>query len=92
MKGHWAGKTAQDTCDEKMVWSQLTGSVTVGTKGQVVIPKDVRELLDIKEGDKLMVFTKHDKAIGLVKSDDLGEFLKYMQMELNEDEQISMKK
>jgi len=32
------------------------GSVTVGERGQVVIPASVREALEIKPSDKLLVF------------------------------------
>jgi AbrB family looped-hinge helix DNA binding protein len=31
------------------------GSATVGTKGQIVIPADAREAMQIKEGDKVVV-------------------------------------
>jgi len=31
------------------------GSATVGTKGQIVIPADVREAMQIKEGDKVVI-------------------------------------
>ena len=31
------------------------GSATVGTKGQIVIPADAREAMNIKEGDKVVV-------------------------------------
>ncbi len=31
------------------------GSATVGTKGQIVIPAQAREELDIKEGDKVII-------------------------------------
>ncbi len=34
---------------------KLYGTATVGTKGQVVIPSQAREELNIKEGDKLYV-------------------------------------
>ncbi len=30
-------------------------SVTVGTKGQIVIPKEARDLFDIHPGDSLLV-------------------------------------
>gem|GEM_PF-2990463 len=50
----------------------------------MVIPKEVREELDIQEGDKLMVMVKHGMAIGLIKSDNVPEFLSYMKKELDE--------
>jgi AbrB family looped-hinge helix DNA binding protein len=31
------------------------GSATVGTKGQIVIPADARDEMQIKEGDKVVV-------------------------------------
>ncbi len=31
------------------------GSATVGAKGQIVIPADAREAMQIKEGDKVVV-------------------------------------
>jgi AbrB family looped-hinge helix DNA binding protein len=31
------------------------GSATVGTKGQIVIPADVREAMKVKEGDKVVI-------------------------------------
>lgn len=66
-------------CDMKM-----HTTVTVGTKWQVVIPQDVRELLGIKPGDSLMVITKHGKAIGMIKTDDMTEFMAYMQNEIQQ--------
>lgn len=60
----------------------MFGSVTVGTKGQVVIPKEVREALDIEPGDTLVVVTKHNKAIGMVKTDDMEAFMEYIQKEM----------
>ncbi len=61
---------------------RMFSTVTVGAKGQIVIPKDVRELLSIKEWDSLMVITKHDIAIWLIKSDNLPAMMKYMQEEM----------
>ncbi|MFB0964987.1 MAG: AbrB/MazE/SpoVT family DNA-binding domain-containing protein [Patescibacteria group bacterium] len=64
-------------CDMKM-----NGSVVVGTKGQVVIPKDVRDELGIVPGDTLFVMTKHGKAIGMIKADDLPAFMEFMNREM----------
>ena len=68
----WSG-----TCSMRMFWS-----VKVGSKWQIVIPKDVRDLLRIDEGDTLMIVTKWDMAIGMVKSDDLSKFMEYMHDEI----------
>lgn len=64
-------------CDMRMA-----GSVVVGTKGQIVIPKDVRDELGIVPGDSLFVLTKHGKAIGMIKTDDLPAFMEYMKAEM----------
>ena len=67
----------EDECDVKMF-----GSVTVWTKGQVVIPKEIRDSLGIEPGDVLMVVTKHGTAIGMIKADDMPAFMEYMQGEI----------
>ncbi len=38
-------------------------SVTVGTKGQIVIPKEAREIFDINPGDTLLLLA--DDAFGI---------------------------
>ncbi len=47
-----------------------------------MIPKEIREDLDINPGDTLMVLTKHGKAIGMIKADDMPAFMAYMQAEM----------
>lgn len=41
------------------------GSVTVGERGQVVIPAEARSALGIKQGDKMLIM-KHPAYNGLV--------------------------
>jgi len=36
-----------------------------------------------------MVLTKHGMAIGLIKSDNVPEFLSYMQQEIEEDARLA---
>lgn len=44
-------------------------SVKVGPKGQITIPKQAREMFDIKEGDTLMVMGDINRGIALIKAD-----------------------
>lgn len=45
-------------------------TVKVGPKGQITIPKEARDMFDIKEGDSLMVMgDKNKKGIALLKAD-----------------------
>ncbi|MBU3978081.1 AbrB/MazE/SpoVT family DNA-binding domain-containing protein [Patescibacteria group bacterium] len=54
--------------------NQFFGWLTVSSKGQVAIPSEVRNVLQIKEGDKLLMIIRKDKdGINLIKSDVLGE-------------------
>ncbi|MCR6097312.1 helix-turn-helix domain-containing protein [Salipaludibacillus agaradhaerens] len=51
------------------------GVVKVGERGQVVIPKQARDLYHIKAGDKLVVLGEDaTKGIALLKSDHFLEF------------------
>ena len=52
----------------------LFGSVKVGERGQIVIPKEAREIFDIKQGDILLVLGDTERGIALVKADALKEF------------------
>ena len=45
------------------------GTVKVGERGQIVIPKKTRECFDIKPGDSLMVYSDNDKVFKIVKED-----------------------
>ncbi len=69
--------------DEKCIGVKMHGSVVVGTKGQIVIPSDVRKLLCLTPGDSMTVITKHGMAVCLIKMDDLDTFMEYMQQEIN---------
>jgi AbrB family looped-hinge helix DNA binding protein len=57
---------------------QIYGAVTVGERGQVVIPAKLRKVFGISPGDKLFVFTKGRELINLVPSAQFNEFLGHM--------------
>lgn len=47
----------------------IFGTVRVGEKGQIVIPKDARKIFDIKPGDSLVVLGDEASGIAIMKSD-----------------------
>lgn len=57
---------------------KLMGITSLGQRGQVVIPANIREELELKKGDKLLVFAKHRHFIGIVKFDEMSGFMKKM--------------
>ena len=48
---------------------KYVGICKVGEKGQIVIPKDARDMFNIKPGDSIIVLCDKEKGIALVKSD-----------------------
>jgi len=62
---------------------KMHGSVTVGTKWQIVIPKDVRDMLSIWEWDTLMTMTKYGKFVGFIKAEDMQDFINLLKQECN---------
>ena len=40
-------------------------SVTIGTKGQIVIPKEARELFDLRPGDTLLLLGDEKQGIAI---------------------------
>lgn len=47
---------------------QIFGVVRIGDKGQIVIPKEAREVFGLKPGDSLLVLGDISKGIALVKT------------------------
>ena len=45
--------------------SKYMGQVKVGPKGQIVIPKEVREMFNISAGDNLMLLADDEKGIAI---------------------------
>ena len=51
----------------------IFGTVKVGEKGQIVIPKEARQIFDIKAGDTLLVLGDEEQGIAIVKADVMKE-------------------
>lgn len=54
---------------EKNEKNKYVGICKVGEKGQIVIPKEIRNMFDIKAGDSVIVLCDKDKGIALLKAD-----------------------
>ncbi|ACK41398.1 MULTISPECIES: AbrB/MazE/SpoVT family DNA-binding domain-containing protein [Dictyoglomus] len=64
---------------------KIYGMATLSERGQIVIPQEAREDLDLKPGDKLIVMCVGPKnALMLVKSDSLLELFSELTKELSE--------
>jgi len=65
---------------------KLYWTTTLWAKWQIVIPKEIRDKLELKTGDSLSILLKWDKFIGLIRNNDLMElmeFIKQMETEKN---------
>ena len=54
---------------DKFLWT-----TKVTSKGQIVIPKEARDIFDIKEGDTLIMLGDRNRGIALAKYDDYVKF------------------
>ena len=58
---------------------KLYGTATVGTKGQVVIPANARDELNITAGDRLYVIGSPEGGfIGLLKEESVEQLMQHM--------------
>ena len=66
---------------KKLINLKIVATTSVWPKWQIVIPKEIRDKLDIKPWDNMVVLIKDNKYIGLVKNDNIWELIKYITSE-----------
>ena len=66
---------------KKMINLKVVGTTIIWTKGQIVIPKEIREKLNLNPWDNMVVLMKDDKYIWLVKNDNIWDLMKYITSE-----------
>lgn len=59
----------------KLPKDQFLSTVRVGDKGQIVIPKEVRDLFEIEPGDSLMLMADKKRGIAIVGFDGMVDFM-----------------
>lgn len=59
------------------------GATVVGERGQVVIPKDVRERMCLKPGDKLMVMVNKQGPIMLIPIEQMQRMIRQMSEQMS---------
>ena len=52
---------------------KFVGISKVGEKGQIVIPKEARDMFDIKPGDSIIVLCDKERGIALLKADSIED-------------------
>lgn len=50
---------------------KFAATVKVGEKGQIVIPKEIRDLFSIRPGDTLLILADRERGIAVTKDDVL---------------------
>ena len=56
----------------------IFGTVKVGEKGQIVIPKVARNIFNINTGDSLLVLGDEAKGLAIMKADVLNPLFKHL--------------
>lgn len=65
----------QEKSNDGFPEAEFYGTSAVGTKGQIVIPKEARDAHNINPGDKMVVFAGQGGVLALIKSEELNNLL-----------------
>ena len=69
---------------------KFMATVKVGPKGQIVIPKEVREMFGVEPGDTMVLLADVKRGIALQNFSVMGDIMEkimHIQGEINEDEE-----
>ena len=53
---------------------KFIGVAKVGEKGQIVIPKEARDMFEIKPGDSVILLCDKEKGMALLKADVIQDY------------------
>lgn len=64
-------------------------SVKVGEKGQFVIPKEARDIFDIKPGDTILVLGDIKRGLAIPTKDTIGKIANHIFSEMPEENKVT---
>ena len=70
---------------------QFYGSVTIGEKGQIVIPQEARENMKLKKGDRLLIFGMDDDMLAVAKLSHIEKITSHLSKKLKMIKEVSKK-
>jgi len=59
-------------------------TTSMGERGQVVIPKEIRDILELKVGDRFIVLATHNHGLGLIPMDQAKEFMSHLKQQMED--------
>ncbi|MDD3284700.1 MAG: AbrB/MazE/SpoVT family DNA-binding domain-containing protein [Patescibacteria group bacterium] len=71
---------------------QFYGTTTLGEKGQIVIPSEARNRLNIKKGEKMLVFGMNSEMLVFAKLENLAKIEKHLAKQLETIHKIKTEK
>lgn len=79
---NYTGKTNPGLIPPK--GKHIFGVVSLGEKGQIIIPKKAREIFNLAPGDKIVILGDEERGIALAKADLMMHFYESLQGEYDD--------
>ena len=70
--------------DSEKLSDAFHGTTTLGEKGQVVVPAEVRKAMKLEKGEKLLVFRFDEDILVLSKAQGLEKFASHLSEKLRD--------
>lgn len=77
------------TADNPLEQLECHGSATLGERGQVVIPAELREELGLEGGDKMIVFSTPVGSVMFISAEEFEEMVSKWGQKLEEFKELS---